>query len=135
MRPASGGGGPEGEASGVPREACWPGDLASPPDRSPPRAPPLCHPLLLWKPLLRGGEDLEENLRWLTITGVPPLLGATTHIHTHTHTQLQQRQARETGICPVREELYAQCFDELIRQVTLDQPERGLLLMRVRDEI
>lgn len=26
-------------------------------------------------------------------------------------------QARETGICPVREELYAQCFDELIRQV------------------
>ena len=51
VRPASGGGGPEGEASGVPREACWPGDLASPPDRSPPRAPPLCHPLLLWKPL------------------------------------------------------------------------------------
>lgn len=24
--------------------------------------------------------------------------------------RLQQRQARETGICPVREELYAQCF-------------------------
>ena len=24
--------------------------------------------------------------------------------------QLQQRQARETGICPVREELYSQCF-------------------------
>merc|ERR1711918_80053 len=29
---------------------------------------------------------------------------------------------------------YSQCFDELIRQVTLDGPERGLLL-RVRDEI
>jgi hypothetical protein len=24
--------------------------------------------------------------------------------------QLQQRQARETGICPIREELYSQCF-------------------------
>jgi hypothetical protein len=24
--------------------------------------------------------------------------------------KLQQRQARETGICPIREELYAQCF-------------------------
>lgn len=24
--------------------------------------------------------------------------------------QLQQRQARETGICSVREELYSQCF-------------------------
>jgi dynein light intermediate chain len=27
-----------------------------------------------------------------------------------------------------------QCFDELIRHVALDGPERGLLLMRVRDE-
>ena len=49
--------------------------------------------------------------------------------------KLLQRQARETGICPVREELYAQCFDELIRQVTLNDPCRGLLLLRVRDEI
>eukprot|EP00161_Ancyromonas_sigmoides_P013974 TRINITY_DN361_c0_g1_i5.p2 TRINITY_DN361_c0_g1~~TRINITY_DN361_c0_g1_i5.p2 ORF type:complete len:240 (+),score=122.35 TRINITY_DN361_c0_g1_i5:908-1627(+) len=48
---------------------------------------------------------------------------------------LQQRQARETGICPVREELYAQTFDELIRQVTINCAERGLLLLRVRDEI
>ena len=49
--------------------------------------------------------------------------------------KLNERQARETGICPVREELYSQVFDELIRQVTLDCPERGLLLLRVRDEI
>merc|ERR1712224_420510 len=46
-----------------------------------------------------------------------------------------QRQARETGICPIREELYSQCFDELIRQVTIICAERGLLLLRVRDEI
>jgi dynein light intermediate chain len=49
--------------------------------------------------------------------------------------RLQQRQARETGICPIREELYAQCFDELIRQVTINCSERGLLLLRVRDEV
>ena len=49
--------------------------------------------------------------------------------------KLNERKARETGLCPVREELYSQCFDELIRQVTLDGPERGLLLMRVRDEV
>jgi len=49
--------------------------------------------------------------------------------------RLQQRQARETGICPIREELYAQAFDELIRQVTINCAERGLLLLRVRDEI
>lgn len=28
--------------------------------------------------------------------------------------RLQQRQARETGICPVRRELYSQCFGKFI---------------------
>ena len=28
--------------------------------------------------------------------------------------RLQQRQARETGICPVRRELYSQCFGEFL---------------------
>ncbi len=49
--------------------------------------------------------------------------------------RLLSRQARETGICPIREELYAQCFDELIRQITIQCAERGFLLVRVRDEI
>ena len=31
--------------------------------------------------------------------------------------KLLQRQARETGICPIRRELYKQTFDEIIRQV------------------
>ena len=31
--------------------------------------------------------------------------------------------------------MYAQCFDELIRQITIDCAERGFLLVRVRDEI
>ncbi|CAK4083614.1 unnamed protein product [Aphanomyces euteiches] len=49
--------------------------------------------------------------------------------------KLIKRQARESGICPVREDIYSQCFDELIRQVTINSPERGLLLLRIRDEI
>lgn len=49
--------------------------------------------------------------------------------------KLQQRQARETGICPVRRELYSQAFDEVIRQVTINCAERGLLLLRIRDEL
>lgn len=49
--------------------------------------------------------------------------------------RLMERQAREHGICPVREDLHHQCFDELIRQVTINGPERGLLLLRIRDEI
>ena len=48
---------------------------------------------------------------------------------------LEQRKARDKGICPVRSELYGQCFDEIIRQVTIDCSARGLLLVRVRDEL
>lgn len=48
--------------------------------------------------------------------------------------RLVQRQAKEVGLCPIRSELYADTFDELIRQVTIDSPERGLLLLRIRDE-
>mmetsp|Transcript_1777 Transcript_1777/g.2458 ORF Transcript_1777/g.2458 Transcript_1777/m.2458 type:complete len:281 (-) Transcript_1777:78-920(-) len=50
-------------------------------------------------------------------------------------TKLQQKQARETGLCPIREELYSQAFDEVIRQVTVNCAERGLLLLRVREEL
>ena len=37
--------------------------------------------------------------------------------------KLMARQARESGICPVREDLYTQCFDELIRQVRTTSSE------------
>jgi dynein light intermediate chain len=49
--------------------------------------------------------------------------------------KLLERQAREKPICPVREELFQQCLEEIIRQVTIGDNNRGLLLMRVRDEI
>ncbi|XP_049771778.1 33 kDa inner dynein arm light chain, axonemal-like [Schistocerca cancellata] len=48
---------------------------------------------------------------------------------------LQEKQARQVGICPMRRELYSQCFDELIRQITIDCPERGVLLLRIREEL
>ncbi|KAK9307227.1 hypothetical protein QLX08_002390 [Tetragonisca angustula] len=57
------------------------------------------------------------------------------NLQEHLDMKLQQRQARETGICPVRRELYTQCFDEIIRQVTINCAERGLLLLRIRDEL
>merc|ERR1712128_416238 len=56
-------------------------------------------------------------------------------LETQLDRKLLQRQARETGICPIRRELYKQTFDEIIRQVTINCAERGLLLLRVRDEI
>lgn len=47
---------------------------------------------------------------------------------------LRDRQARTAGYCPVRANCFQQTFDELIRQVTLDQPLLGLLLLRIRDQ-
>lgn len=49
--------------------------------------------------------------------------------------ELIERQARPYGICPVRELLYSQSFDELLRQVALESPERGLMILRVRDQL
>ncbi|KER32385.1 hypothetical protein T265_01608 [Opisthorchis viverrini] len=49
--------------------------------------------------------------------------------------QLDTRGAKMTGICPVRRELFSQVFDELIRQLTIHCAERGLLLLRVRNEV
>ena len=43
-------------------------------------------------------------------------------------------EAKETGICTVREQLYSECFDELIRQVTINCLERGILMMLVKTE-
>ncbi|MCQ2820901.1 MAG: dynein arm light chain [archaeon] len=48
--------------------------------------------------------------------------------------RLIQEKARTTGVCPIREKLYFQCFDELIRQITINCLERGILLMRVKEE-
>jgi dynein light intermediate chain len=48
---------------------------------------------------------------------------------------LEVRQASKNGICPIREDVHNELMDELIRQCTINCPERGLLLMRVRDNL
>ena len=47
---------------------------------------------------------------------------------------LQKYEAKETGLCPIRRTLYDRTFDELIRQVTVNCVDQGLLLFRVRNE-
>ena len=48
---------------------------------------------------------------------------------------LETYQVRPKPVCGFREVMFSETFDELIRQVTLERPERGLLLLRIRDEI
>ena len=42
--------------------------------------------------------------------------------------------ARMNGVCPIREKIYDECFHELIRQITINCLERGILLMRIKNE-
>ncbi|EAS06422.1 33 kDa inner dynein arm light chain, axonemal protein (macronuclear) [Tetrahymena thermophila SB210] len=78
---------------------------------------------------------LENGQLWIqTVLSTPATRTEVIQLQEDLDRKLQQRQARETGICPIREELYEQCFDELIRQITIDCRQRGLLLVRVRDE-
>jgi dynein light intermediate chain len=86
--------------------------------------------------ILPPREWTEEGQLWVQyVSSTPATRLDVINLQELLDQKLQQRQARETGICPIREELYAQCFDELIRQVTINCAERGLLLLRVRDEI
>ncbi|XP_030638594.1 axonemal dynein light intermediate polypeptide 1 [Chanos chanos] len=86
--------------------------------------------------ILPPREWIENNQLWVQqVSSTPCTRMDVVHLQEQLDLKLQQRQARETGICPVRRELYTQCFDELIRQVTINCAERGLLLLRVRDEI
>ena len=48
--------------------------------------------------------------------------------------EMRERQAKYTGICLVREGIYATVIDEVIASVACDQPKRGVLLRRVHAE-
>lgn len=86
--------------------------------------------------ILPPRQWLEDGQFWMqTVSSVPATRQDVVNLQETLDSLLQQSQARETGICPIRRELYAQCFDELIRQVTINCSERGLLLLRVRDEM
>lgn len=78
-------------------------------------------------------EDGQTLIQFVSIA--PATRSDVVKLQTQLDSLLQQRKARNTGICPIRSELYAQCFDEIIRQITIDCSARGKLLVRVRDEL
>ena len=48
--------------------------------------------------------------------------------------EMRERQARYTGICPVRQAIYAVVFDELAGSIARDSSKRGALLRNVHAE-
>ncbi|XP_032936722.1 axonemal dynein light intermediate polypeptide 1 isoform X1 [Catharus ustulatus] len=172
------------------------GDRASPASHplkgTPPGASGTQQPQELLNAILPPREWQEAHKLWVQeVSTEPSTRRDVVMLQEQLDRQLQQRQARETGLCPVRRELYTQCFgphfhpstpvphagvpsftplcnrhtmtchregvrgaavalcmspgrhcslcspsaDELIRQTTVSCAERGLLLLRVRDEL
>lgn len=86
--------------------------------------------------ILPPQEIIENNQLWVRYVSPTPATAAdVTNLRRDLERKLESLEARDSGICPVREELYSQCFDELIRQITINCIERGNLLVRVRDEV
>ncbi|XP_061544984.1 axonemal dynein light intermediate polypeptide 1-like [Phycodurus eques] len=78
----------------------------------------------------------EANREWVQrVCNEPSTRVDVVNLEEELDKKLLQMRAMETGICPLRRQLYTECFDELIRQVVLICASRGLLLLRVRDEI
>ncbi|KAH8048624.1 dynein heavy chain binding protein [Aureococcus anophagefferens] len=85
--------------------------------------------------ILPPREWTEDGTLWVQyVSSTPATRLDVINLQEQLDRKLQQRQARERASAPSAR-LYAQCFDEVIRQVTINCAERGLLLLRVRDEI
>lgn len=86
--------------------------------------------------ILPPKEWTENNQLWIQyVSSAPAYRQDIIKLQQKLDYLLQSNQAKEYGVCSVRQEYYYQCFDELIRQVTIACSERGLLLLRVRDEM
>lgn len=61
--------------------------------------------------ILPPREWTEDGQLWIQyVSSTPATRLDVINLQEQLDHQLQARQARETGICPVREELYSQCF-------------------------
>lgn len=86
--------------------------------------------------LIRPREWTEDGSLWVQpVSSIPAMRREVMSLKEAFDAKLRQFKARETGICSVRRKLYQEMFDELIRQVTIECMQRGVLLSRVRDEL
>ena len=72
---------------------------------------------------------------WVQYVSCNPVTRAeVVNLYDNLKRHLELDGARMNGVCPIREKLYDECFHELIRQITINCLERGILLMRIKNE-
>eukprot|EP00656_Telonema_subtile_P055159 TRINITY_DN8459_c0_g1_i2.p1 TRINITY_DN8459_c0_g1~~TRINITY_DN8459_c0_g1_i2.p1 ORF type:complete len:261 (-),score=55.31 TRINITY_DN8459_c0_g1_i2:39-821(-) len=74
-----------------------------------------------------------KNGRALDLANESPRIDALT-LKNKLNADLAEKNTRPDGICPVRRELFSNCFDDVSRRVTQDCSERGLMLQSIRDQ-
>ena len=85
--------------------------------------------------ILPPQEIIDNSQLWVRYVSATPATEADVlNLKKDLDKKLLSLEARNSGICPVREELHAQCFDELIRQITINCSERGNMLVTIRNE-
>ena len=79
---------------------------------------------------LKTGEQM-----WVQYVSCNPVTKAEViNLYDGLREHLKNENARMFGLCPIREKLYDETFYELIRQITINCLERGILLMRIKTE-
>ena len=101
-----------------------------------------------WIHDLENTNNIEEVLNAIILTRViveadkiwlqtPVSFPATTidviRLKENLEENLIENNAKGFGLCPIREEFYFQCFDEIVRQVVINYKKRGLLLFCVKE--
>lgn len=82
--------------------------------------------------LLPPRVEIEDDGFWFQkISRAPASSSDLLRLQEELDAELVKREAREVGVCPIRTEIYDQCFEELIRQECVVCPERGRLLRMV----
>lgn len=90
-------------------------------------------------PLLIQNKDInpfkEESLNDFKVDLTKPDNEAIEGLARKLETLIRERKCKLEGVCEIRNELYMETFNELIRHIAIDCPERGILLTNIRDEI
>ena len=72
---------------------------------------------------------------WVQYVSCNPVTRAeVVNLYDNLKKHLELDGARINGVWPIREKLYDEYFHELIRQITINCLERGILLMRIKSE-
>mmetsp|Transcript_21769 Transcript_21769/g.43705 ORF Transcript_21769/g.43705 Transcript_21769/m.43705 type:complete len:241 (-) Transcript_21769:274-996(-) len=75
------------------------------------------------------------NLHVAYVSSTPATTAEVKLIEQRLDSRLKKTGAHTVGICKLRTKLHEQCFDEIIRHVTITCAARGILLKRIHEEI